>query len=358
VSSKPPSWINAHLPQLSWGLVVLMIALLAAVLLWRNGAQSSTARGSNAKGLEVDLSQPAGAPVALPAFQLQSVTQAIFREPLMHTIQPSDGGNKVIDYTITKGDSVFGIAKSFDISPETVLWANYETLNDNPDLIAPGEHLFIPPENGVYYKWKDGDTIEAVAARFDAPALDIISWPGNNLDVANPTVQPDTYILVPGGHREFRTWIMPTIPRGPAGVNKSIYGVGACDTSGGGAYGTGTFVWPAPGHGISGNDYWSGHLGIDVAALMGTPIYASDSGVVVYAGPIGGGYGNMVEIDHGNGYQTLYAHLSSIAVRCGSSVGQGQIIAYAGSTGNSTGPHLHFEVRYMGGFINPHSVLP
>jgi murein DD-endopeptidase MepM/ murein hydrolase activator NlpD len=79
--------------------------------------------------------------------------------------------------------------------------------------------------------------------------------------------------------------------------------------------------------------------------------------VVVYAGAISGGYGNMVMVDHGNGYQTLYAHLSKIAVRCGANVGQGGVIGYAGSTGNSTGPHLHFEIRYFGTFVNPWAML-
>ncbi len=99
-------------------------------------------------------------------------------------------------------------------------------------------------------------------------------------------------------------------------------------------------------------------MGIDIAAGMGAAIYASDTGVVVYAGPIGGGYGNMIMIDHGNGYQTLYGHLSQINVRCGANVYGGQLIGLAGSTGNSTGPHLHFEVRYLGGFVNPWKVLP
>ena len=136
-------------------------------------------------------------------------------------------------------------------------------------------------------------------------------------------------------------------------------GINTCDTSNSNAYGTGAFVWPGPVHQISGNDYWSGHLGLDVAAGLGQYIYAADSGVVVYAAPIGGGYGNMVMIDHGNGYQTLYAHLSQINVRCGENVTQGQVIALAGSTGNSTGPHLHFEVRQPNGeSVNPRSILP
>ena len=121
----------------------------------------------------------------------------------------------------------------------------------------------------------------------------------------------------------------------------------------------------APGHlsirarrtSFPGNTYWSGHLAIDLAIGIGTPVVASDSGVVVFSGWTTVGYGNMVMIDHGNGFQTAYAHLTAALVACGQSVAQGQIIGTGGSTGNSTGPHLHFEIRYMGGFVNPLSYL-
>jgi murein DD-endopeptidase MepM/ murein hydrolase activator NlpD len=153
--------------------------------------------------------------------------------------------------------------------------------------------------------------------------------------------------------------VIPDIPRGRAGVAKSVYGAGACPGGYvGGAYGTGFFVWPTANHVLSGNDYWSGHLGIDIGAGIGDPVHAADSGVIVFAGWSTQGYGYMVMIDHGNGYQTLYAHLSSVGVTCGSDVYQGGYIGAAGSTGNSTGAHLHFEVRYLGGFINPWYVLP
>ena len=106
---------------------------------------------------------------------------------------------------------------------------------------------------------------------------------------------------------------------------QTIAGAGGCThLLGGGAVGTGYFVWPAVNHFLSGNDYWSGHLGIDIAAGEGAAIYAADSGVVVYAGAIGGGYGNMIMIDHGNGYHTLYAHLSVVSVYCGQSIYQGK----------------------------------
>jgi murein DD-endopeptidase MepM/ murein hydrolase activator NlpD len=137
-----------------------------------------------------------------------------------------------------------------------------------------------------------------------------------------------------------------------------LLGPGACTGNYDGAYGSGVFSWPASQHVLSGNDYWSGHLGIDIAGALGDGVFAADAGVVVFAGWAYGGYGNMIMIDHGNGYQTLYAHLSSVSARCGQSVYTGTYIGALGSTGNSTGPHLHFEVRYLGGFINPWYVLP
>jgi len=302
---------------------------------------------------------PAPQQISLPVFQteLHDISY-VHRQANLRTILPNRPREKEIVYRVQAGDSVFGIAQSFNLKPETVLWANYDILNDDPHMISIGQELIIPPTDGVLYKWKEGDTIENVAATFKADPQDILLYPGNELDLANPVIEPGTYIMIPGGSREFRTWVVPTIPRGPAGVNKSIYGPGACDTGAGGAFGTGTFVWPTNTRVLSGNDYWPGHLAIDIAAYTGDPVFAADSGVVVYAGPVGGGYGNMVMIDHGNGYQTLYAHLSGWNVRCGASVSQGQVIGQAGSTGRSTGPHLHFEVRYLGGFVNPWYVLP
>ena len=164
--------------------------------------------------------------------------------------------------------------------------------------------------------------------------------------------------MIPGGQREFRSWFVPQIARGNAGVSKAVYGPGACEGSYEGLYGTGGFIWPTANHVLSGNDFWSGHLGIDIAAFVGDAVYASDSGVVVFAGWSTGGYGYMIMIDHGNGYQTVYAHLSSVQVGCGQSVYQGEYIGAAGSTGNSTGPHLHFEIRLWGQFVNPWYVLP
>ncbi len=301
-----------------------------------------------------------GSPVKLPTFVELAADQesAVSRQASIHTTIPNRPRLDISTYQVEIGDSVFEIASRFNISPETLLWANYDLLNDNPDLISIGMELKIPPANGVYYQGQENDTIESIAARFEAKVEDILSWSGNGLDLTDPVLEPGSWIMVPGGHREFRQWIIPVIPRGKAGVSPELYGAGACQGSYDGAYGSGGFIWPAGNHVLSGNDYWSGHLGIDVAAGEGAQVYAADSGVVVFAGWAFGGYGNMVMIDHGNGYQTVYAHLGQVSVSCGQSVSQGQTIGYAGSTGNSTGAHLHFEVRYLGGFVSPWFVLP
>lgn len=299
-----------------------------------------------------------GREVALSSIGQTSQIDAIHRKPVFNTIIPTRQSLEVMTYTITTGDSIFSIAKSFKIKPETILWANYDQLKDNTDMVSPGMVLKIPPVDGIYYQLKEGDSLEAMASKFDVSLQSVIEYPGNHFELTNPVKNPGDWVMFPDGHREFQQWLIPVIPRGQAGVSKSLYGAGACEGSYEGAYGTGSFIWPAGNHVLSGNDYWSGHLGIDIAAGDGAGIFASDSGVVVFAGWATGGYGNMVMIDHGNGYQTLYAHLSHVSVTCGRSVSQGQTIGSAGSTGNSTGAHLHFEVRYQGGFISPWYVLP
>ena len=263
----------------------------------------------------------------------------------------------ILRYTVQDGDSVFGIADEFGIEPETVLWGNFETLDDDPHLLRPGQELNILPVDGTYYQWQSGDSIDAVADFFGTDQEIILAWPGNRLDFIDPEVEPGAWLVIPGGRRAFKQWFVPAIARGQAGVG-SAYGPGGCSGTYSGAVGTGGFIWPAANRYISGNDYWSGHLAIDIAAGTGASIWAADSGVVVFAGWSTVGYGNMVMIDHGNGWQTVYAHLNSVGVGCGQSVSQGQKIGTSGSTGNSTGAHLHFETRYEGGFVSPWYVLP
>lgn len=264
----------------------------------------------------------------------------------------------MIRYTVQPGDSVFGIAQRFALQPETVLWGNLDVLSDDPHALQPGMELNVLPVDGVYYQWHSGDDLDQVAGQFGVSPDVILDWPGNQLSPVLPEIDDGQWLVVPGGHRGFQSWQVPTIPRGSAGVG-TVFGSGGCEQDiSGGAVGTGGFIWPVSNHSISGNDYWSGHLALDLAVGLGDSVWAADGGVVVFAGWSLGGYGMIVQIDHGNDWQTVYAHLSQVLVSCGQSVAQGELIGRTGSTGNSTGPHLHFEVRYGGGFVNPWFVLP
>jgi murein DD-endopeptidase MepM/ murein hydrolase activator NlpD len=306
----------------------------------------------------LSLSGTSAVEVNLPVFSPQGFETSLSRQPNLYTEFPQRPRVEVIRYTVQQGDSIFGIAKAFDIQPETVLLGNYNVLNDNPHMLKTGQELNIMPMDGAYYEWKDGDNLGLVARVYGVDEKDIIDWVGNDLDPVNPQIDPGTWIMIPGGTRALRPWLVPTIARGSAGVGSTL-GPGGCPGNyTGGAVGTGAFIWPCVNHTISGNDYWSGHLAIDIAVGMGEAVWAADSGVVVFAGWSYGGYGNIVMIDHGNGWQTLYAHLSAVGVSCGQSVSKGQTIGWGGSTGYSTGPHLHFETRSGGGFVNPWFVLP
>ncbi len=361
--SRLPASLSKSERLIVWGawLVAFSLLLCVVYLSWqiRTKAQAATVE---TPVLPTQILLPTAiqtSVVELPFFSQDESLGAIPRLASLHTIIPNRPRQDVVDYTVSIGDSVFGIAQKFSIKPETVLWANYTTLKDNPDSLSPGMALKIPPINGVLYEWKEGDTFQSVAAQFEAKAEDILNWPGNEFDLIEPEAESGQLVMVPDGHREFQQWIVPVIPRGKAGVSKSVYGPGACDGGYEGLNGTGAFIWPTASHFLSGNDYWSGHLGIDIAAGVGDPVHASDSGVVVFAGWSTVGYGYMVMIDHGTtGYTTLYGHLSAVNASCGQSVGQGQYIGATGSTGNSTGSHLHFEVRYLAGFLNPYYVLP
>jgi murein DD-endopeptidase MepM/ murein hydrolase activator NlpD len=292
----------------------------------------------------------------------QSISYGVHRLLDIHTVIPSRPRLKVIQYEVKQGDSLFGIADQFGLKPETILWGNYETLKDNVHALSPGQELNILPVDGTYYQWHEGDTLTGVADFFGVEPEDILDWPGNELDPSmdyeNPDIEPGTWLVVPGGTREIVSWQAPRVTRqNPAAAR--VIGPGYCGQVIEGAIGTGTFVWPTPGHTISGYNFSSLHPAIDIGGSIGNGIYASDQGVVVYAGWNNYGYGNLIILDHGNGWQSLYAHLNSIGVTCGQSVFQGTQIGAMGCTGNCTGPHLHFELQSdLYGKVNPLNFLP
>jgi murein DD-endopeptidase MepM/ murein hydrolase activator NlpD len=333
---------------ISWGVTALVVVLLFGFALWRVFPRPVSAAPESTPTEE-------GVPTILPVTAgLGNDTQAIIRRVALKTDISQRLNYDVVTYTVQRGDALFSIAKQLNIKPETLLWANYDILQDNPDSLRVGQVLKIPPVDGVYYQLQEGDTLQSIADKFATSSDDILNWPGNNIDLTDPEVKPGTYVMVPGGHRAVVNWITAVYASGKSGT--ANLGGTAC---GAGPVGSTAFIWPTGNHYLSGNDYWSGHLGIDIAAGEGAPVWAADAGVVTMAqGGWNGGYGNVVMIDHGNGWLTVYGHLSQINVVPCQGVAAGTPIGLAGSTGNSTGAHLHFEVRLNGGFVNPWSVLP
>jgi len=340
---------------ISWGVTLVVVAGMVGSTLWWK--QSS----ANAAALQPEPTAKPGqsAPsISLPSTNASNALDAISRHIELKTQIPADKPRyDAIEYTVSRGDSIFGIAKEFNIKPETIMYSNETVLKDDPNNLKPGMDLIIPPADGLVHTWQAGDTIDSVASEFKAKPEDILNWPGNDIDLTDPEIKPGTVVMIPGGQRELINWaaLIPTTLRGSGTGTANTYQA-AC--GGGGLIGSG-FVWPADNHYLSGNDYFTGHLGIDIADGLGGAVYAASSGVVTMSqGGYNFGYGNVIQIDHGNGFSTLYAHLSQRNVLVCQSVTAGQMIGLAGSTGNSTGSHLHFEVREGGANINPWSVLP
>ncbi|HNZ00868.1 MAG TPA: M23 family metallopeptidase [Anaerolineaceae bacterium] len=346
----------------SLALVLLVVWVMSSFYL--KGKVTINDSASVAIAASLPTATPTIAPPQLAPLDTSATVRGITRLAQLRTLLPTRPRFEITTYVVQQGDTIFGIAEKFNLNPATILWGNQETLGDNPHFLSPGQELNILPMDGVLYRWHKGDGLNKVAEVFDVDPQTIVDWPGNNLDpetigdYALPNIPEGTLIFAPGGTREFVTWSAPFITRdNPAQAR--ISGPGYCGTVYTGAVGNGTFIWPSTETWLSGYD-WSpetNHWGIDVAGRLGYPIYAVDNGVVVYSGWNDWGYGNVVVIDHGNGFQSLYAHLNTINTICGQSVYQGDIIGGMGSTGRSTGPHLHFELRSGSSFVNPWNYL-
>ena len=301
---------------------------------------------------------------SIPALE-NPIISGISRSAQIHTNIPSRPRQELSSYKVQDGDTVFGIAEKFGLDPETVLWSNYNILLDDPHSLKPGQELTILPVNGVYWEWLGGIPFGDWAAFYGVDPAVIIEFPGNNIDAntvgdyANANIKTGTWLIIPGGTREFVSWSAPLGVTRENPASARVLGPGACEAVSGGAVGYGTYVYPTNKHYLSGFDYSekTNHRGIDLAGSLGEGVYAADAGVIVYSGWNNYGYGNMIMIDHGNGFQSLYAHLSELYRGCGQSVGQGEGIGAIGSTGSSSGPHLHFEL--MAGIkVNPWDYLP
>lgn len=249
--------------------------------------------------------------------------------------------DKAIEYTVKSGDTVSSIADEFAITQETILWEN--NLSASSKLKA-GDILRILPVPGVAYKVKSGDTIYSIAKTYQANAQAIIDFPFNDIgdDFA---LRTGSTLIVPDGAPPEKAKPAPTqyLAKGQK-ENFDIADLGSSQ-----------FGWPASG--LMAQYFSWYHPGIDISNLAGGPIRAADGGTVVAAGWDSTGYGNKVMIDHGNGYTTLYGHMSVIYVSVGQKLAKGEVVGMMGSTGRSTGTHLHFEIRTGHGNLNPLGLL-
>jgi len=252
---------------------------------------------------------------------------------------PSAARTEIVYYTVQNGDTISTIAQHFGISVNTVLWANNLS---SFGLIRPGDRLTILPYSGVLYTVKRGDTLAQISKKYGLEIEKILSCNnlGNSLSVGQK-------IILPGAKKISETTIARTNTGRTSGLTviKNLIKSPAAAASGN------KMTWPTQGHRITQYFSWR-HPGVDIANKSGTPIYAADAGVVEFAG-WATGYGNSIVINHGGGKKTRYGHASKLFVKVGDEVEKGENIMAMGSTGWSTGPHLHFEVIINGGKYNP-----
>jgi hypothetical protein len=343
----------------------LLAVLLVVAVIWLL-QRANLGRTSNVP-VASDLTPGPTQPVSQMPVEIEYTLDGIPRQADMHTTIPSRPRIDVISYTVQTGDSIFVIADKYGLKPTTILFGNFDTLKDSPNLIRPDQVLNILPIDGTYYEWQGVEDLTQVATTLGSDVEAIINLPGNHLDpdmigdLGNPNIAGGTWLIIPGGRREFTSWTAPAqlVRSNPS---NRVWGPGVCNGISYVQVGYGTFIYPTTQHWLSGTPFRPDlrHFAVDFAGAQGNGVFATDAGTVVYSGWNDWGYGNLVIIDHGNGWQSLYAHLSSINVSCGQNIGQGDLIGLIGMTGGtSTGPHLHFELmNTVYGYVNPLDYLP
>ncbi len=256
---------------------------------------------------------------------------AILKPHLVTSSPGTAARTKIEYYEVEVGDTISDIAERFGLSVNTLLWENRLSAYS---LIRPGQKLTILPTDGVTYRIGSGDTVNKIASRYGVSADNIMAY--NSLSSTSLTVGQT--IVIPGG----RPPAAPVVTR-PA-ASATTYSSPPITT--------GKLLWPVGATRITQYYSWR-HGGIDIGAPTGTSIFAAEGGIVEVSGWNSGGYGYYIIIDHGGGLKTLYGHASKLHVAAGDRVEKGDHIANVGSTGRSTGPHLHFEVRVRGSRTNP-----
>jgi murein DD-endopeptidase MepM/ murein hydrolase activator NlpD len=240
-----------------------------------------------------------------------------------------DGRISVETYTVQAGDSLWAIANQFGLDIDTLRWSNPE-LERNPDVLSVGTELRILPVMGVFHTVEGEETIEDIAELYGVAPDDISSYPPNGLFPPYQLEAGDG-LIVPFGRKGVK------LPQ-PSLVSQA------------------GLSWPVGGVVSGGFD--ADHPALDIGAPYGSTVYAAGAGTITYADWAYDGYGYTVIIDHGNGRETWYNHLKGALLPAGNVVERGTPVGEVGSTGHSSGPHVHFEVREDGELVNPLSYLP
>ncbi len=256
----------------------------------------------------------------------------------VNTIRSNGLRDKVVLYQTVKGDTLESVAKKFDISEKTIVWAN----NNPGSTLKAGTNLRIAPISGVIHVVEPGDNIYLLAKKYGVDPQNIVNFPFNEFKDNAFTLVAGTDLVIPGGSI--------AEPKQTAPVDTYVFAQVQAGVSG-----SSNFIWPT--NGIITQYPASYHMALDVANSSSPPVIASDAGTIIYSGCFSWGYGCHIIIDHNNGYRTLYGHLSRRDVEQGDVVSQGQQIGLMGSTGRSTGIHLHFEVRQGNALLNPQNFL-
>jgi len=239
----------------------------------------------------------------------------------------------LVAYTVQNGDTLTSIAQKFNTSADSIAYINDLS---SPDRISVGKELSVMQNgSGAMVKVSNGDTLGDIAKRYGVAVSEVVK--ANDLDNVND-ISAGQVLLLPGA----------TIARPAQSLSRSS-----------------TFIWPLKGtitsafgrriHPVSGDESY--HEGIDIAGASGKKVYAAGSGEISFLGWFGD-YGRLIIIDHGDGIETRYGHLSDYDAAEGDYVHAGDVIGYVGQSGNVTGPHLHFEVRRDGDPVNPRNYLP
>ena len=296
----------------------------------------------------------------------------MFHAQTAFTIAPPGPRAGVIQYAIQTGDTVESIAKKFNVSNDTIGWNNpIQYLN----TLQIGTTLTILPIDGILYTPTSDETLQQIADKFKVSPYAIINSEYNHLQNATPSFLVPAnalHLMIPGGAtNKVLTYWQPTINVRPGGqlaagstYGSDVSGTGQIEFGGGpgscgyqnNGGGDGSLGLPVTGYVVV-RGFTSYHSGIDLAKPTGSPVVAAGTGTVIFAGWSDWGYGNSIVIAHTSNEMTLYGHLSAIGVRCGQVVTRGQMIGRVGSTGNSTGPHLHFEIRLGQVPVNPIGVM-